>query len=263
MTSQAVLLVHGLGGTEYDLGMLGKQLRQAGFDAHTLTLPGHGGKPEDLLPVAWTEWLDAVRERYRALRASHDTVHLVGMCMGALLAVEAAKREGHGDAQTGNGGGGRLVALAPPVFIDGWSTPWYRFARHVVYRIAPLARRVRVNEEEPYGVKNDRLRAIVKNRLLRGDGFHYPWVPLTCIREVDRLRRNVMRGLDTIACPTLVVHAREDELTSLRSAHFLVDGINAANPGQASLVTLDNSYHMICVDNDRERVANSVLEFLR
>jgi carboxylesterase len=87
-------------------------------------------------------------------------------------------------------------------------------------------------------------------------------VPLACIREVDRLRGFVMKGLDRIGCPTLVVHARQDELTSLRSAHFLVEHIGAGTrAGQARMVVLEDSYHMVCVDNDREIVAKNVLEF--
>jgi len=68
-----------------------------------------------------------------------------------------------------------------------------------------------------------------------------------------------MRGLERIKCQTLVVHARQDELTSLRSADFLVRGIGG---DRARMVVLENSYHMVCVDNDRELVARNVLEFL-
>jgi carboxylesterase len=67
-----------------------------------------------------------------------------------------------------------------------------------------------------------------------------------------------MKGAKEIRCPTLVVHAREDELTSLRSANFLVEQIGG---GRARMVVLEDSYHMICVDNDREIVAKNVLEF--
>jgi pimeloyl-ACP methyl ester carboxylesterase len=81
---------------------------------------------------------------------------------------------------------------------------------------------------------------------------------LACVREVDRLRQLVTTGLERVACQTLVVHAREDELTSLRSANFLVRGVGG---DRARMVVLENSYHMICIDNDRELVARNVLEF--
>ena len=40
--------VHGLGGTQYDLGSMHKRLKNAGFVTHSLTLPGHGTDPDDL-----------------------------------------------------------------------------------------------------------------------------------------------------------------------------------------------------------------------
>ncbi|KAG1243969.1 hypothetical protein G6F65_022074 [Rhizopus arrhizus] len=53
------------------------------------------------------------------------------------------------------------------------------------------------------------------------------------------------------------MHAEEDELTSTRSARFLGSRI----PG-ATVVMLQDSYHMICVDNDRDLVAATVLQFM-
>lgn len=245
----AALLIHGLGGTQYDLGSMHKVLRRVGIETHSLTLPGHGTTPEDLVSVRAEAWLDAVTAKYHEIADRYDTLHVMGMCLGALLAVELCKRVGHKK--------GKLVSLAAPVFIDGWSTPWYRGLRKLVYRIPGLGARMRVEEEEPYGIKNELVRSIVKAKFERGENFHYRWVPLACVREVDRLRGFVRRGLDRIGCPTLIVHAHEDELTSVRSAHLLHQQIAGSR-----LVLLDNSYHMICVDNDRDRVAANVLEFM-
>ena len=244
-----VFLIHGLGGTQYDMGSMHKRLKTAGFETHSLTLPGHGTTPEDLLNVGADDWLDACRVLYRELASRYETLHVMGMCMGSLLAVEVAKQERHAK--------GNLIALAPPIYIDGWATPWYRDLRRAFYWI-PQMQAMRIEEEDPFGIKNEQLRAVVKAKFERGENFHYRWVPLACIREVDRLRRMVMTKLDRIKCPTLVVHARHDELTSLRSADFLVRGIGG---DRARMVALENSYHMICVDNDREIVARNVLEF--
>ncbi len=243
------LLIHGLGGTQYDLGPMHKVLRRGGVETHAVTLPGHGGTPEDLLAVRAEQWIDTVTEAYDALVDQYDTFHVIGMCMGALLAVALCDRRQHRK--------GLLVALSAPVYIDGWSTPPYRWLRHVVYHLPVLPTRIKVEENEPFGIKNDLVRAIVKAKFERGDNFHYRWVPLTCIRQVDRLRRWVIDGAHRVPCPTLVVHAREDELTSVRSADFLM-----ANVPQVRGVVVENSYHMICVDNDREQVMASVVEFL-
>ena len=246
----AVFLIHGLGGTQYDLGSMHKRLKNAGFVTHSLTLPGHGTTPEDLVGVSAEDWIGAVVAKYREIKDAHPTLHLMGMCMGALLAAVLAQREAHAK--------GKLVLLAPPVFIDGWATPWYRSLRPLLYALPSVRNAMKIEEEDPFGIKNEQLRAIVKAKFERGENFHYRWVPLECIRQVDRLRAVVMAAAPKIACQTLVVHAREDELTSLRSANFLVEKIGGA---RARMIVLEDSYHMVCVDNDREIVAKNVLEF--
>ena len=249
-TPDGVFLIHGLGGTQYDLGSMHKRLKNAGFVTHSLTLPGHGTNPLDLAGVTAEDWVDAVIAKYREVRDQHPKLHVMGMCMGALLAAVVAQREKHAK--------GNLVMLAPPVFIDGWATPWYRGLRPLLYHVPGLGRRMKIEEEDPFGIKNEQLRAIVKAKFERGENFHYQWVPLECLRQVDRLRAIVMKESKNIRCSTLVVHAREDELTSLRSANFMVEQIGG---GRARMVVLEDSYHMICVDNDREIVAKNVLEF--
>jgi carboxylesterase len=249
-STPAVFLIHGLGGTQYDLGSMHKRLKNAGFVTHSLTLPGHGTSPEDLVNVTAEDWMEAVTTKYHEVAALHDNFHIMGMCMGALLATELAKRQKHTR--------GKLIALAPPIYIDGWATAWYTPLRHLIYYVPGVQVRMKVEEEDPFGIKNEQLRAIVKAKFARGENFHYRWVPLACVRQVDRLRGWVMTGLKDMASETLVIHAREDELTSLNSANYLVEQIGGA---KARMVVLENSYHMICVDNDREQVARNVLEF--
>lgn len=249
-TPDGAFLVHGLGGTQYDLGSMHKRLKNAGLVTHSLTLPGHGTTPEDLARVIAEDWIDAVVAKYREVRDQHPRLHVMGMCMGSLLAAVTAQREHHDK--------GNLVMLAPPVYIDGWATPWYRSLRPLLYTLPAVRRSMKIEEEDPFGIKNEQLRAIVKAKFERGENFHYRWVPLECLRQVDRLRAIVMKAASGIRCPTLIVHARQDELTSLRSANFLVETIGG---GRARMVVLEDSYHMVCVDNDREIVAKNVLEF--
>ena len=255
MTEPAVFLIHGLGGTQYDLGSMHKRLKNAGFVTHSLTLPGHGTTPEDLVGVTMEDWMEAVRVKYHEVMAQHEVVHVMGMCMGSLLAIETVKRERHTR--------GKLIALAPPVYFDGWATPWYAFIRHALFLVPGVPARMKFVEEDPFGIKNEQLRAIVKAKFARGENFHYGWVPLACVQQVDRLRGFVKKDLHKIEAQTLVIHAREDELTSLDSADYLIEKINGKKrAGKARVVVLEDSYHMICVDNDKEIVAKNVMEFL-
>ncbi|AXT48342.1 MULTISPECIES: alpha/beta hydrolase [Chromobacterium] len=244
----AALLVHGLGGSAYDLGALGRTLEEADIVTHTPLLPGHGGEPEDLLSVRWQDWVETIRKEYLELKTRHKVVHLAGVCLGGLVALEVARLENHKDG---------LALYAPPLFLDGWSLPKLTWARHIVYRIPGLAKKMRVPEVEPFGIKNARIRKAIQQRFERGERFHYAYIPLACIRQVDGLRRQLMSRLEQITCPTLIVHADEDDITSPRSAHHLQRHLG----GKVDFMPLSNSYHMVMVDNERGEVLKRSLKF--
>ena len=154
------------------------------------------------------QWIAAVVAQYRALQPQYDQLHIVGMCMGALLALVLSEQVRHTAEQ------GKLALLASPVYLDGWSVPWYAGLRRAFYLVPPIASRMKVEEGEPYGVKNALVRAVIKAKFERGDHFHYRWVPLSSVHEVDRLRARVFACAHNIQAPTLIIHAREDEPVS-------------------------------------------------
>lgn len=246
----AALLIHGLGGTVYDLGSLGRTLEDVGIVTHAPLLPGHGTVPSDLLDIGWTDWIDSMRAEYRALKQRHGVVHLAGVCLGALVALEVARLENHQD---------KLALYAPPLFLDGWSLPRLTWLRPLGYILPGMARRMRIPEAEPFGIKNPRIRKLIQQRFERGERFHYPYVPLACIREVDKLRRQLMPRLGQITCPTLIVHADEDDITSPRSAHHLQKHL----AGPVDFMPLSDSYHMILVDNERMAVLARSVDFFQ
>jgi surfactin synthase thioesterase subunit len=60
-------------------------------------------------------------------------VHLAGVCLGALVALEVARLENHQD---------KLALYAPPLFLDGWSLPrltWLRPGLHPARHGTPHA----------------------------------------------------------------------------------------------------------------------------
>ncbi|MEI7738255.1 MAG: hypothetical protein WCJ99_05930 [Betaproteobacteria bacterium] len=80
------------------------------------------------------------------------------------------------------------------------------------------------------------------------------------MREHDRLRRYVMKRLPKTHLPNvLVIHAKEDEVASLSSVRWLEKNWQS---GQIQVILLDNSYHMITIDNDRALVCKVILDCL-
>ena len=67
------------------------------------------------------------------------------------------------------------------------------------------------------------------------------------------------RRLDQVQCEqVLALHAREDEVASLSNLDLLVRGLRCAS---LRTVVLNNSYHMISIDNDRQQVVRETLAF--
>ena len=247
----AVMMIHGIGGSEHDFGPLYKVLGSHGFDPQPLTLPGHRGHPEDLLKVTAEDWIAAAESHYRTLRARYAVVHIMGISLGALIALEIAKAQ--------EKLAGKLILISSPVFIDGWAVPWYYALRFPLYRLSLACKMIKVEEEEPFGVKDPRIRSIVAQKFARGESYHYAYVPLGCVREIDRLRDRVRKPGADLECQTLVIHSTQDDLTSAKSAEWLKVYLGEQH---TKVVLLNNSYHMVCIDNDRELVAQSVIAFL-
>ena len=76
------LLIHGLGGTQHDFGLMHRQLKRCGIETYSLTLPGHGTTPDALSSVRAEDWLDAVTAKYREVIDQHEVVHVIGISMG-------------------------------------------------------------------------------------------------------------------------------------------------------------------------------------
>jgi len=117
--NDAVLLVHGLGGTEVEMRTLERRLNKAGFQTNLPLLAGHGVSPNALRATNWQDWYASVREALLPMLGQYERVSVAGLCMGALLTLKLAEEFGE-----------RLQSISlvsPTMFFDGWAQPWYRF----------------------------------------------------------------------------------------------------------------------------------------
>ncbi|MEQ5842239.1 alpha/beta fold hydrolase [Paraburkholderia acidicola] len=248
----AVLMIHGLGGTRHDFGSLDRKLEEAGSDVYLPSLPGHGSSPDKLNDVSLGDYMRLLSQTYRELSTRYERVDVAGISMGALLALMLCARERITR--------GRLILLSPPLFLDGWSASPVQWSRYLLYCVPGLRNLIRVPENEPFGIKNTRIRNLIRRHMKKGSGVHYPYVPLAAIAQVDWLRFAVRRALHRVECETLVVHSEEDEVTSIRSAEFVRDHLGTRD---VTFVRLTDSYHMITLDNERDTVAARTVDFVR
>jgi carboxylesterase len=244
----------GLTGTPTEMRFIGKELAQAGYTVYGMQLAGHCGSEADLLATGWRDWYHSVEAAYRHLARHCDRVFVGGLSMGALLSLHlAAELPRH--ALSG------LLLYSTTLSYDGWNINPLRFLLPLVLRM-PFGERYSFWEAPPYGIKDERLRQIVASKMLGGDsaGGGLPVIRGRSLAELHRLIRRVKREVPQITAPALVMHALEDDVTSVRGN---ADYLERMLGGPVHKVLLDDCYHMITVDRQRRDVAAASVEFLR
>ena len=88
----AVLCLHGLTGTPYEVRPPAEALAEAGFYCEGPLLPGHGTVPADLHRLPRARWVESVLAAHDALAERHERVYALGLSLGGLLALALAER---------------------------------------------------------------------------------------------------------------------------------------------------------------------------
>jgi carboxylesterase len=243
-----VLLLHGLAGSPLEMRYLANALHRQGLSVEVPHIPGYSyGAPAS----HWWSWHEQTIGIVERLRRDYRTVSVGGLCIGAVLALSLAAEEGLQISA--------LSLLSTTLFYDGWGLPWYRFLMPLGF-CAPLRNCYSYREREPFGIKNPRLRERVASAMSKGfSEAGAARLSMDHLHQATRLIRHAIRNIHAVTAPALVMHAIDDETASPKSAQFVVDRIGSSTVRK---VMLDNSYHIITMDNDREVVAQETREFI-
>jgi carboxylesterase len=250
-----VLLVHGLTGTPTEMRFVARGLHDAGFTVRAVQLAGHCGSAADLLSTGWRDWYGSVEAAALELRGEVDHLFVAGLSMGALLALKLAFE--HPSAVAG-------VGLYGTTFrYDGWAVPGIARLSFLLPLVCALGygRRRQFLETFPYGIKSERIRGWIVGSMLAGDSGAggLPGNPWPSLAEFVRLSGHVRRRLPRVRAPCLVVHSTEDDIASLHNVAMVEQRVRAP----VETVLLDNSYHMVSVDQQRDVVIERSVRFFK
>lgn len=256
-----------------EMKYLGRKLWQRGWDVYLPTCPGHCSTLRDLLRSNEESWLGHVRTQLSYARKYYRNVFAVGLSAGALLALEASistPLEGIG-------------LLSPTFFYDGWNVPplqsLLQFA--IKWFPSPLHYVLFHFDGCPYGIKDPALQArlheayhpitLLKqrfHRLLRRSSSErrhssaavgHPIFFVKTLADLDRLYTRSKEHLHQVTAPILIIQARDDDFTSPKNSEFVYRTI--ASPDK-KLILLDDCYHVITVDRQKETVARELARFI-
>ena len=245
-----VLLVHGLCGSPTEMRFIANGLTRAGYVVRCPALAGHCGTEADLAATCWQDWYRSAEAALLELSEQSEKVVVAGLSTGAVLGLMMAAR--HPDKVAG------LALYSPTLWLNGRGVPWYaNLFRLVTSRW--LASFFRFPVPSDFGIKDERLRTFITCALVVPGASGLPFAtPGVAVLERQRLVSAVLPDIAKITVPVLMLHPREDDYADLSNAAYLQRALR----GPVDLVVLEDSYHLITVDRQRNQVLDRTLGFL-
>jgi len=245
---KACLLFHGLTGSPFEMKKYGQFLFQQGYDVFCYSFPGHGNRISEIQTATWNDWCEFAQSKYTLLRKNYQQFYVSGLCLGATMALYLAE---HNNDVTG------VMALSTTLFLDGFCLPWSA-------KLLPIGVHTIIKyyytfpEDKSYGLKNEKTRKSLAKLMSKAD-IGLDNYPLNCVYGLLKLSKHVRKNLKKVICPVLCIHSKYDNLASTKGAKIV---INKVSSNIKKYVELNDSYHMILYDNEKEFVMNTVKDFL-
>ena len=245
-----VLLVHGLCGSPTEMRFIASGLTRAGYMVLCPALAGHCGTEADLAATCWQDWYRSAEAALLELSEQCEQVVVAGLSTGAVLGLMLAAR--HPKKVAG------LALYSPTLWLNGRGVPWYaNLFRLVTSRW--LAAFFRFPVPADFGIKDERLRTFITCAwAVPGASIAPSATPGVAVLERQRLVSAVLPNLAKIKVPVLMLHPREDDYADLSNAAYLQKALG----GPVNLVVLEDSYHLITVDRQRNEVLERTFDFL-
>lgn len=234
--THAVLLLHGFNDTPQSVGYLATALHAAGWTVRAPLLPGHGRDLRAMSNGRADAWLAGARREFEALRATHDTVVLVGQSMGAALAVMLAAEAPDLPA---------LVLLAPFIGVPRrlslkFAASWIPQAM-IPYRISTGGER---SIHDPEAGAQALGAGVVTARVLH---------------ELQKVARRAEAALPAVRAPVLYLQSLEDNRVRAIDAERNFRRLGSATRVQRWLA---GAGHIIAVDYCRDEVARGTIDWI-
>jgi carboxylesterase len=234
----AALLLHGFTGTPDSMRPTANRLHEAGFTVFAPLLSGHGRTSDTLAQTGWKEWYETARNAFEELITQHDKVFVCGLSLGGLLTLKLC----HDLPEKIKA----ASCLATPLYLARW-----------VKITLPLMRATPLRHFWKYQKK---LGPDIKDPQAKMNFWNNDLMPLSCIKSIMDFQRILVPELTNIHTPLLLMHSRYDSTAPYNSMNRIAAKVTSSI---TETVTLENSYHVITIDYEKELVAQKVTDFFK
>jgi carboxylesterase len=247
-TGLAVIFLPGLQGSKLELGSIPKMVTNLGHASCVPRIEGYSAKSGfDTFDI----WLSQLDQIVNLLFKEHDQVAIVGLSMGATLAIAY-----EADYQKNI----PVVALSPVLAFDGWSVPWYYPLLYLTFKLGFV--NWHYKESEPYGLRNPEVRRRVAKQVLEQETTEVGSASLSAkhLYQALKLIKFTKKILPEFKADIQIISAIDDDIVAPQTIDWLSQTIGS---GTCQIIWLGGSYHIITLDNEREIVINESVEFLQ
>jgi carboxylesterase len=115
-------------------------------------------------------------------------------------------------------------------------------------------------QREPWSVKDPRIKPLVERVFISGESRQadIAALPASLMLELRRLVRRVKREIAHVRQPTIIVHPRRDHRASMRNVNYFQSML----PALTETLVVDDSYHLVTLDRQRQLVLGRMLHFV-
>jgi carboxylesterase len=243
-TQGALVCLHGLTGTPFEVRPLGEALARDGYAVVGPVLAGHAQTPEDLIKTRWPDWLATANEAVdRAVAANGGkAIGMVGFSTGGLLALRLARQRTKDIAA--------LAVIATPL----------RMKASQVRAIRWLNKLPNVIIDSPLGYVPKWGGPDVQDPLMKTQNPGLPVMPLPALNSLLDLMKEVRGDLASIMQPTLVVHGQKDTTIPLEDSLEIAGSLGSE---QVDRLWLERSGHLAGIDVEKHILAEALSKFFR
>ncbi len=219
------LLLHGAGGgTAWDLKEIAHHLHEEiGATVWLPSLKGFGTKPEDLYNVTFSDWFNDARNGLDRLKASCDTIIVLGHSFGGLLSyILAAENQSISAVISWAGAYGikdRRLALLP-----------YIMKIPLLRRIVP-----------------ERFSMNLPKILIKQGWVGYEWMPVSLVSSLLDGLNTLKQNLHKVTCPCLIIQGTLDESVTKNSPSKIYQGISSTNK---EILLIEGAHHPLMQEQD-------------
>jgi len=228
----SMVFFHGFTSSPMEGRQFAEHFAEKGYTVWVPLLPGHGTKPSDLMDVKWQDWYYSAEEFYLNLKNQSDKVIVCGQSMGGALALNLATRF-KVDA---------LVTFAAAVFLNDWRL-----------KFLPLAKMFLHYQYKSKGPD-------VFSREAKKNSVSYNKYPLKSLEQLLLLLKHTKNHLEQVSDPVLLIHSKRDHTVSYKNLDYIYSHVSSNIKEKESL---ENSYHVISMDIESEKIFHSVDSFLQ